>query len=351
MTSPALRMTTESPIRTPLRLTSRRVVQRGQLDGRAGHLHRLHEREGRDPAGAAHVDPDVEELGRRLLGRVLERDRPPGRAGRRAEPPLQGVLVDLDDDAVDLVLDRVPVLLGALDELPHAGQVVEHPEAVAHRQPEGAQPVVGGRLPVDLEAPVRPHAVHDEPQRPGGGDPRVLLPQRPRRGVARIGERRLALLDHAGVDVGEGGDREVDLAADLQQLRDVVPGELLRDVLHRADVRGDVLPRRAVATGRGADHPAVLVDDRDGDAVDLELAQVARAGAALALHAGGPRGQLVAGEGVVQALHALEVLDRRERRGEPAVDLLAGRLRRHERRVGGLDRLELGPSARRTARR
>ena len=142
--------------------------------------------------------------------------------------------------------------------------------------PSVAQPVVGRRLPVGLEAPVRADAVHDQPQRPGGGDPRVLLPQGAGGGVARVGERRLALLDHAGVDVGERGDREVDLAAHLEQLRDVVPGQLLRDVLHGADVRGDVLPRRAVAAGGGADHAAVLVDDRDRDAVDLELAQVAR---------------------------------------------------------------------------
>ena len=37
---------------------------------------------GRDPAGAADVDPDVEELGRRLLRRVLERDRPRGARAR-----------------------------------------------------------------------------------------------------------------------------------------------------------------------------------------------------------------------------------------------------------------------------
>ena len=206
------------------------VVQRGELHGGAGDLHRLHVGERRDPAGAPDVDLDVEELGRRLLGRVLEGDRPAGRARGRAEPALQGVLVDLDDDAVDLVLDRVPLLLGLLDEGPDRLEVVDDPEAVAHRQPEVAQPVVGRRLPVDLEAPVRPDAVHDEPQRPGGGDPRVLLPQRARGGVARVGERRLALLDHAGVDVGEGGDREVDLAAHLEQFRHVVPGQLLRDV-------------------------------------------------------------------------------------------------------------------------
>ena len=42
MTSPALRITTVSPISTPLRLTSDGVVQGGQADRGAGDLDRLH---------------------------------------------------------------------------------------------------------------------------------------------------------------------------------------------------------------------------------------------------------------------------------------------------------------------
>ena len=60
------------------------VVQRRPLDRRAGDLGRLHHPERRHPAGAAGVDLDREELGVDLLGRVLERDRPPRRAAGRA---------------------------------------------------------------------------------------------------------------------------------------------------------------------------------------------------------------------------------------------------------------------------
>ena len=49
-------------------------------------------------------------------------------------------------------------------------------------------------------------------------------------------------------------------------------GQLLRDVLHRAHVGGDVLAGDAVATGRGAHQPAVLVEQGDGEPVDLQLA-------------------------------------------------------------------------------
>ena len=41
------------------------------------------------------------------------------------EPALHRDLVDLDDDAVDLVLDVVPVLAVVVDVALHAGQVVD----------------------------------------------------------------------------------------------------------------------------------------------------------------------------------------------------------------------------------
>ena len=131
------------------------------------------------------------------------------------------------------------------------------------------------------------------------------------RGLANGG---LALLDHRGVEVGERGDREVDLAAHLQPLGQLLARQLLRDVVHRADVGGDVLAGDAVAAGGRADQPAVLVEQGDGEPVDLQLAQPAHAGAGVPLDAGGPRLQLLAAEDVVQALHPLQVLHRGERR-------------------------------------
>jgi hypothetical protein len=86
------------------------VVQRRAGDRDAADVHRLEHRERRHPPGPADVDRDVEQPGVGLLRRVLERDRPPRRLGGRPEPALEPEVVDLDDDAVDLVLDVVPLL-------------------------------------------------------------------------------------------------------------------------------------------------------------------------------------------------------------------------------------------------
>ena len=116
ITSPALRSTTVSPMSTPLALTTSwlcRVAWRTTEPAtRAGSM---------TANGVARpVRPtrhdDVEQLRVDLLGRVLVGDRPARRAAGGAELFVQGELIDLDDDAVDLVLDAVAMLAVVLDE-------------------------------------------------------------------------------------------------------------------------------------------------------------------------------------------------------------------------------------------
>ena len=64
------------------------VVQRGVGHGDAADEHRLQPRDRRDRAGAADLDVDADDLGRRLLGRELVRDREARRARDEAERAL-----------------------------------------------------------------------------------------------------------------------------------------------------------------------------------------------------------------------------------------------------------------------
>ena len=116
MTSPALRSTTVSPISTPFGLDDVLVVQGRLAHDAARDARRLHDGERRRAAGASDRDDDVEQLRVDLLGRVLVGDRPARCAAGRAELVVQRELVDLDDDAVDLVLDVVAVLAVVPDE-------------------------------------------------------------------------------------------------------------------------------------------------------------------------------------------------------------------------------------------
>ena len=175
-------------------------------------------------------------------------------------------------------------------------------------------------------------AVADQPQVPGRGDPRVLLAQRAGRGVARVGERRLARLDQRGVERLEVRQPEVDLAAHLDQLRHRElggAGEPVGHLLQGAHVERDVLAGAPVAAGERPGEHAVLVEQVDRQPVDLELAEVVHLPRR---RPPGPparptRAASSLGERVVQAEHALEVVVRDEVGGEPAADLLRRRLR------------------------
>jgi len=163
MTSPALRMTTRSPISTPLRRTSSALCRVASATWTRppppAHL-----RERRDPAGAPDVDLDVEELGERLLRRVLERDRPARGARGGAEAALQGDLVDLDHHAVDLVLDVVAVLAPVLDVRDDLVDPGDDPGPFGDRQPPGVQGVVELGLALEVEPDPLAEPVADQSQ-------------------------------------------------------------------------------------------------------------------------------------------------------------------------------------------
>ncbi len=143
MTSPALRMTTRSPMSTPLRRTSSALCSVASETVDPATTTGSMNANGGDPPGPPDVDLDVEELRRDLLGRVLERDRPARRPRRGTEPTLQGHLVDLDDDAVDLVLDVVAVLAPVLDVGDDVVDALHDLRPLGDRQSPGAQRVVG----------------------------------------------------------------------------------------------------------------------------------------------------------------------------------------------------------------
>ena len=188
------------------------------------------------------------------------------------------------------------------------------------REAELGEPAERFPVGVGRDSVVAPAELIDaDAQRAGRGDRGVLLAHRAGGGVARIGverERGSAFFAAAfilGRDLGvhrvEAHLGHEDLAADLKQRRRAA-GELVGHRVDRAQVGGHVLARAAVAACRRLDEASALVDQRDGQPVDLGFADV---GPFLAVEQVGgalvPGEQFVGVEGVAQREHPQPMLD------------------------------------------
>ncbi len=256
------------------------VVQRRVRHRRSADEHRLELGDRRELAGAADLDLDRDETRRLLLRRVLLRDRPARLARLEAEPLLQRAVVDLVDDAVDVVGQRVALGRDFFMEANQPGGAVHAPVHRARRQAHRVERVEDRGLR-RRNGPARhfAQAVGEEAERAPGGIARVELADDAGGGVARVDEDLLVLragLDElllALVERGEVVAPHEDLAAHLDDGR----RGALQPLRHRGDrahgVR-HVLARLAVAARRRLDERAVLVAQADGEAVELQLGVV-----------------------------------------------------------------------------
>jgi hypothetical protein len=258
------------------------VMQGGAGDGDAADLDRQHERHRRHHPGAADARQDREDAGDLLARRELEGEGP----ARMARGPPQGLagreVVQLDDDAVDLIAEVVALRfevrmigLDLLDGILRGGTAHQ----AVHPQSPGAERLQHLPLGGDLQPFGSEDVVGVEVEGAGGGHLRIELPHRAGGGVARVGERLLAFgeealvqlvevfraHDHLAAHGDEGRDRPVTLLWIAQAQGDARDG---------ADVRRDPLAAPAVAACRGLlEHPAA-VDQLDREAVELGLEDV-----------------------------------------------------------------------------
>ena len=325
------------------------VVQGRARDVGSGDQHGIHDAVGGDPAGAPHLDADIEQARVDLLGRELVGGRPAGGPRGGPQGALEGQVVDLDDDAVDLVVEAVSLCSDLRD--PFLDGLAPGEQASVGR--DGQAPVaqllvpalLGGRLGESFPCLDEADAVGDHRKGALGGLGRVLLAQGTGGRVARVHEGLLAGGHPGLVECCEVGNREVDLATHLD-----APGcgscQRLRDGGDCSRVRGDVFADVAVASGGGAQEASVLVEEVDGEAIDLHLGRHLEVRDARGFgHAGLPPGEFLEGEHVVEGHHLGEVADL----GEGGVDATAhahrGRISAAQLRVAFLDLLDLAVHA------
>src|SRR6266478_3628413 len=241
-------------------------------------------------------------------------------------------------------LDGVFALFAELEE--KRTHPVERLAHAAHGH--GLQAGIGERLqrlPVGREARAADlaDAVADEVERARGGDRGVELLQRPRGGVARVREHGLPGLLALAVQLLEGLERQVDLAADFEELGGLprLAPQAERHAPDGPDVGRDVLADGPVAARRADGEDALLVDQLDRDPVDLRLGHVLDALAPQELPHPLVEGRHLLGRGdVLQGEHGLAVADGGELGRRRGAHALGGRVGRAQLGMRLLERLQ-----------
>ncbi len=312
------------------------VVQRGPPHGGAGQQHRVEVRHGGDGASAPHLEVDAGKSREGLLGLELVGHGPLRSLCRGAQPPPQGEVVDLHHYAVggegQLPARFVPMTDEGVDFGRRAA------DARLIRDFESPCACLRETLPVVREGEfVARQLIERAVEAAARHDGRRLLLERAGRGVARIGEERLARGLAFGVEAVERGVGHQDLAPDLEQLGPPFALEPQGHRAHGADVGRHIIARFAVAARHGPLEAAVLVGERDGRAVELQFADELR-GTRLAFDAFDEFVQFVERVGVAQRLHGEAVAHGAELRRR-----VAAHAHRRRRGVGelGMRRLQI----------
>ena len=141
-------------------------------------------------------------------------------------------------------------------------------------------------------------------------DARIFLTQASGGGVASVREQALARIALAIVQCFECRERHEHLAPHFEKAGNVVACQLLRNVLDRAQVRGDVLAGDTVAAGCTDGELALFVSERDREPVELGLRDETHLLGHELFDARSPREQLAARERVVERKHRHAVGDR-----------------------------------------
>ena len=197
-----------------------------------------------------------------LLGRKLVSDGPTRRPAGGPEALLPIEAVDLEDDTVDLEVERGSRSLDLPMQCPRLVEADTTPGERRESEPPGLEPRDNIALPLAQRLVRFAPAVGEEAEPALSSECRVNLAKAAGGGVSRIDERFLAFRLPFPVERRKIGEPYVDLAPDLQPLRHVGARQRVRQVEQGAQVGGYVLAGLAVASSCAEDEPALVVVQR-----------------------------------------------------------------------------------------
>ena len=314
------------------------VVQRCTRNRCTGKPYRLKHGIRCQHAGASHRDDDILEQGLLDLGRVLVRRRPPRKFRGRAERFALREGIDLDNSTVNVEIQFTAGLAHVLDFAPHVPRVGVDRIARACRETEALEVIERLHMAFHRQLVAVLDVEAEDGQLSFPRNFAVLLPQRTRRRVARIGKQRLFMQLQFGVERIEHGLFHVDLTAHNEMRRCVL--QLFRDVLDGFEVLGYVLAHLTVTACRTADEHAVHIFERDRKAVDLVLDNVLRLSDGI-LHTGIELAEFVKRENILQAFEWVGVRHLGKAAARRTADPLGRRVRVRHLRMLGLERAKL----------
>ena len=323
------------------------IVQGGIGDDHPCDLHGTQARDRRDCASAADLDIDRLDHGLLLARRKLVRDGPPRRARHKPELYLRSEIVDLVDDAIDVIGQGVTTRADALE---------------VFAQPVTAKGAIGlGTHGQTISAEVRQHVgmvlpcrhglavtegICEEGERTCRCHFRIELAHCSSSGIARIRECALTALSCALIELLERGARHVHLATNLEQVRPVRTQQAQR---HRGDgthAMRDILTSAAVAARRSAGQHAINIEQADCESVNLGLHRKRNVGTTeLFRNALKEGARVLIAERVAQTQHRHFVPDLGETARDHGTDTLGRRIRHDKFRMRKLNRLQFAHQA------
>ena len=233
------------------------IMQRGIADHHAAHRDRRQPCDGAQRAGAPNLNVDRLQPCPGQFGGKLMRNRPTRRGRAKAKTRLQAQIIDLVDHAVDVIAQGRARLFDPrvmLKQRLHP--ITEHCQRVGLK-PERLQTRNRAHLRLGQGRAYLAPAIGKEPQRPRRCDLGIQLPQRSRRGIARIGKLFVRFLGLPRVQRGEIGMAHIDFAAHFQNFGRT--GQTLGNIGDGAGVGGDILTHLAIAARRGLHQPALNI--------------------------------------------------------------------------------------------
>ena len=207
----------------------------------------------------------------RDLGGELESDGPPGLTAYGAQPLLKVEPVDLDHDAVDLVVDGVAPLFPGLAIFDDRRKMGMGPVMRIDGKPPPNQLLENLSLGIEPQSFRMAQGVGEKRQGPGRGHGGVELPQGSGGRISRVGEGRRPFLRSLPVDPFKPRQRKIDFSPDLGSGRVGSLPESKGQGSDGPEIRRHVLSLQTVSPGGSVMQAAVFVGQGDRYSVDLEL--------------------------------------------------------------------------------